>query len=90
MDIGMLWFDNDRTKDLFTKVSGAASYYQKKYGAYPNLCFVHPSMITPNGNGKSNGLPSTKKKLMAGDIEVRTAARILPNHFWIGIHGNTN
>lgn len=89
MDIGMLWFDNDKSKDLYTKVSGAASYYHKKYGSYPNLCFVHPSMIPSNGNGKNTG-SSTKKKLMAGDIEVRAAARILPNHFWIGINGNTN
>ena len=49
MDIGMLWFDNDKKTDLTTKVSRAAEYYQKKYGQMPNLCFVNPASL--NGNG---------------------------------------
>ena len=42
MDIGMLWFDNDKNCDLDAKVERAATYYHKKYGQSPNLCFVHP------------------------------------------------
>ena len=49
MRTGMLWFDNDPKTDLPTKVLRAAAYYQKKYGCSPNLCFVHPTMIKPEG-----------------------------------------
>ena len=46
MDTGMLWFDNDPRKDLNTKINLAADYYFKKYGRKPDLCFVHPSMLS--------------------------------------------
>jgi hypothetical protein len=68
MKIGMLWFDNDPKAELKVKIERAASYYSKKYGQAPNLCFIHPSMIlsveqhdgiVPSGEGahaaNSNG-----------------------------------
>ena len=81
MNVGMLWFDNDRKSDLPAKVKRAATYYQGKYGAHPNLCFVHPSMAA---NQESDH--STEKPLITGDIEVRLTKTVLPHHFWIGIH----
>jgi hypothetical protein len=77
MDIGMLWFDNDKKSDLFTKVSRAAAYYRSKYGEEPNLCFVHPSMISEDK--ADAGKPET------GRIEVFSNSSVLPNHFWIGV-----
>ncbi len=41
MDIGMLWFDNDRKSSIPSKVEKAARYYQKKYGKNPDICYVH-------------------------------------------------
>jgi hypothetical protein len=76
MDSGMLWFDNNKQRDLTAKVSRAAEYFQKKYGQLPTLCFVHPSMMQ-NGD----------KKFAAGKVEIRIASSVLPNHFWIGING---
>ncbi len=76
MDSGMLWFDNNKQRDLTAKVSRAAEYYRKKYGQPPTLCFVHPSMV-PNGD----------QKTAAGKIEIRIASSVLPNHFWIGVNG---
>lgn len=73
MRTGMLWFDNDPKTDLPTKIGQAAVYYQKKYGAHPNLCFVHPSMYKGEPQN-SNG------------IEVRANRMIRPNHLWIGMH----
>ncbi len=73
MRTGMLWFDNDPKTDLPTKVMRAAAYYQKKYGASPNLCFVHPSMIRPEGQP-------------AGGIELRPSRQVLPNHLWLGVN----
>lgn len=81
MNIGMLWFDNDRKTQLNSKVDRAALYYHEKYGAYPNVCFVHPSML----NGQSGD--SQKEKVKSGDIEIRTSKSVLPNHFWIGVNG---
>jgi hypothetical protein len=80
MKIGMLWFDNDPKADLKVKIERAASYYSKKYGQSPNLCFIHPSMApAPNGNG--NGSAAGRSL----PIEIRTNRSVLPNHFWIGI-----
>ena len=82
MNIGMLWFDNDPKSGLNAKIERAASYYRDKYGKTPNVCFVHPSMLsaaaTPNGN---EGMKSSL-------IEVRTSPSIRPNHFWIGVNGS--
>ncbi len=88
MDIGMLWFDNDKGADFAVKVKRAVDYYKKKYGQIPNLCFVHPCMIPVNGNGnqprkrkpKGNG-----SNLKNSGVEIRETQSMLPNHFWIGI-----
>lgn len=72
MDIGMLWFDNDPKLDLPAKIQQAASYYHKKYGRQPTLCFVHPSMLAESGE-KPQG------------IEVKPHQMVLPNHLWLGI-----
>jgi hypothetical protein len=85
MDIGMLWFDNDKQAELSVKIQRAVSYYQKKYGQKPNLCFVNPCMISPNGNGskppKENDTPKN-----ANGVEIRESNSMLPNHLWIGIN----
>lgn len=80
MDVGMLWFDNDKERDLTTKVMRAADYYRQKYGNVPNLCYVHPNMLPVIKEGDN-------KKVMAGQIEVRSTTSVLPNHFWIGVNG---
>lgn len=75
MKTGMLWFDNDSKTDLAGKIRQAADYYQKKYGCWPNVCFVHPSMLKEN----------TPK---AHNIDIQSNQMILPNHLWLGIHDN--
>ncbi len=71
MNIGMLWFDNDPKADLTSKIARAVDYYQKKYGQVPDLCYVHPSML-------SGDRAATSK------IEIKSNRSVLPNHFWIG------
>ena len=75
MNTGMLWFDNDPKTDLPSKITQAATYYQKKYGCWPNLCFVHPSMIKENSPKSRN-------------IDIQSSALILPNHLWLGVNDN--
>ena len=88
MDVGMLWFDNDKKSDYEMKIERAATYYRKKYGKAPNLCFVHPCMIPDNGSQgtdndhqKNDALP-----VKSQGVEIRTSKTMLPNHFWIGIN----
>src|SRR3990172_1556350 len=73
MTIGMLWRDLDLTTSLSHKVQKAAAYYLKKYGRKPELCLVHPSMIS-----------SYKKDIVDGII-IRPWRPIQPGHLWIGV-----
>jgi len=72
MHIGMLWLDDSQSGDLNAKVRTAATYYRKKYGASPNLCYVHPSML-PEGQRCIDG------------VTVHPMDDILPKHLWLGI-----
>jgi len=71
MHTGMLWYDNSPTT-LNIKIQKAADYYHKKYGRFPNLCLVHPSML--NGNHFEE-----ERK-----ITIRSYGPVLPGHLWIG------
>jgi len=71
MNAGMLWYDNDPSTGLKTKVERAADYYSKKYGRNPTLCLVHPSMLSDAERG-------------AGRVTIRPNRSILPGHLWIG------
>ena len=88
MDIGMLWFDNDKKSDYEAKIERAAAYYRNKYGKAPNLCFVHPCMIPTNGGQESDqvNFPSDTPTLKSRGVEIRISKTMLPNHFWIGIN----
>ncbi|GAB4474806.1 MAG: hypothetical protein Kow0088_11060 [Anaerolineales bacterium] len=80
MEIGMLWFDNDPKADLTEKIQRAAAYYRKKYGVTPDICFLHPTMLSKNDTSLRHPLP---------DVEVRTSKSVLPNYFWIGVNIQT-
>jgi hypothetical protein len=72
MDIGMWWFDNNPKSDLSTKIERAAKYYQEKYGQWPDLCYVHPEMLT-------------EKMSPLDGLEIRSSKTMLNNHFWMGV-----
>ena len=72
MDIGMLWYDDDRRRPLDDKIARAVEYYKAKYGATPTVCFVNP--------GTLNGGPD-----VAAGVQVRSARSVLPNHVWVGV-----
>lgn len=72
MNSGMLWFDNNPKTALTAKIKQAADYYRQKYGTAPNLCFVHPSMLTGKATEEDN-------------IVVRAYRPVLPGHLWIGL-----
>lgn len=76
MNVGMLWFDNDKIP-LVAKVERAAEYYQRKYGLTPDLCLVHPSMLQET--------PTEVVEGRFGRVTVRPYRAILPGHLWIGV-----
>ncbi len=71
MEEGLLWFDNDPKRDLAQKVGRAAQHYRRKHGRSPNVCYVHPSLLT-DGTRQIDG------------VQVATLASVLRHHFWIG------
>ena len=73
MNIGLLWFDNDPRRDLNEKITRAAKRYREKYGIAPNVCYVHKSALSGNGN--------TAK---VGQIQVEILPSVLLHHLWIG------
>ena len=72
MDIGMLWYDDDKKRTLEEKVQRAVDFYKNKYRVVPSQCYVHPSMI-PSGS-----------QVVAG-VLLRGNKTIIKNHFWLGI-----
>lgn len=85
MNIGMLWFDNDPRTAMEVKIERAVHYYANKYGATPDLCFVHPTMLLREGK-----VANPVQPLHSGAVEVRPAHSVLPNHFWIGMRATAD
>ncbi len=71
MDVGLLWYDNSG-QELAAKVRAAAQGYRRRFGGDPNVCYVHPTMLTGAEEQRVNG------------IRVRPLQRILKHHFWVG------
>lgn len=90
MEIGMLWFDNDKKASIPSKVEKAARYYEQKYGVDPDLCYVHPKTIRgeKGENGKSRKA-AEQDSLRIGKIQVLKNEKVLPDHFWIGKGGES-
>ncbi|MEN8173330.1 MAG: hypothetical protein ABFS03_10675 [Chloroflexota bacterium] len=87
MEVGMLWFDNSNEEKLEIKIQRAKSYYKKKYGQTPNLCFVHPSMFKINKpTPRDENEPEKSVQLKEVGLELRSSKSLLPDHFWLGIH----
>jgi hypothetical protein len=72
MKEGLLWYD-DSGRDLADKVGQAARRYRKKFGAPPDACYVHPSVLKDNG----------KVKEVSG-VRVMALPSVLRHHFWLG------
>ena len=72
MDIGLLWYDDDKKTTLESKVSRAVEFYRSKYGVQPTECYIHPDML-------HNGSP-----LIAG-VRLRGSGAVIKNHFWLGV-----
>ncbi len=75
MKQGLLWYDDNPGRDLADKVRQATQRYRKKFGAAPNICYVHPLALNGNGNGKVHKV---------GRVHVAPLSSVLRHHFWLG------
>ena len=73
MNIGMLWYDNDKGRSLAEKVARAADYYRAKFGAQPTDCYV-------NRKALPDGVPP-----LVGSVRLHASRTVLPNHLWLGV-----
>ena len=73
MKEGLLWYDDNPGRNLAEKIEPAARRYRQKFGAAPEICYVHPSTLGGNG----------KVKQVAG-MRVASLPSVLRHHFWLG------
>ena len=82
MDTGLLWYDGDPKRPLEDKVGRAVERYRKKYGRWPNTCYVHPQVV---GDQASEGMRlACRARSPKATIRVLSAPNILAHHFWVG------
>ena len=73
MKQGLLWYDDNPTRDLVVKIACAARRYIQKFGTIPDTCYVHHSAMSDDG-----------KVTQVGGIRVSSRPSILRHHLWIG------
>jgi hypothetical protein len=72
MKVGMLWFDNDKTRTLAEKIERAVKHYKAKHKHDPNMCCVNPAAL--------EGV-----ELEPDGVTVCAVSTVLPHHFWVGV-----
>lgn len=76
MNLSMLWGDNSQTA-LKEKIEKAATYFQKKYGKFPDLCLVSPKDLADT---KLDCVETPKFQVI-----VRPWHPVIPGSFYIGV-----
>lgn len=71
MKEGLLWYDDNPSRDLAEKIALAAQRYRQKFGVAPDICYVHPSTLS-------------EKDKVDGRIRVTALPTVLRHHFWLG------
>jgi hypothetical protein len=71
----MLWYDDDPKHSLKEKLARAVEHMRGKYGQTPELCFVHPSVIT--------SLQGEQPVVTVDGMKIKLVPqrRVLRNHF---------
>jgi hypothetical protein len=84
MKVGLLWYDDDPGRDLAEKIGRAAQRYRRKFGAPPNVCYVHPSAISSLTSNGGNGEAASTSPRQVGGLHVASLPSVLQHHFWLG------
>jgi len=69
MDKGLLWFDDRKNITIIQKIKMAADFYEKKYGAKAECCYINPQNDLTNLPQHNLGL------------KIKTSKYVLPNHY---------
>jgi hypothetical protein len=83
MDIGMLWYDDDKQRRFDEKVARAVEFYRTKYGVQPTECYVNPGMLGDDQPAAKGG-GAQPAQLVAG-VRLRANRTVIKNHFWLGV-----
>ncbi|MSP13141.1 MAG: hypothetical protein EXR62_09305 [Chloroflexi bacterium] len=78
LEEGMLWQDSDKKHPLAAKIKEAAAWFAEKYGAAPDVCYVHPEML-PADKDMPDG-----PHIIDG-VEVLASRFINRGLLWIGV-----
>ena len=82
MEVGLLWFDDNKDKSLEVKVDEAVAAYCAKprfAGKIPNTCYVHATMLPEGQEVRLNG------------VRIAGTSTILPHYFFVGVeHAGDN
>jgi hypothetical protein len=73
MSTGLLWFDGDAKKPRNQKIQEAATAHHRKFGKWPNVCYVH----------KSDLADGTETGLGPGRIIIEAQGFVLPGHYQV-------
>ena len=76
MEVGLLWFDDNKNKSLETKVDEAVAAYCAKprfAGKIPNTCYVHATMLSESQEVRLNG------------VRIAGTSTIPPHYFFVGV-----
>lgn len=74
MQLGMLWRVDRKDQPLAGAVREAAAFYQGKYGQAVSVCYVHPSMLPPDGAA-----------VLVGTVMVKAKRTVNEGHLWLGV-----
>ena len=88
MNVGLLYYDGNRSRSLVEKVTKAAIYYRYRYDrGWPDTCHVHPETLGINGSTRISVVEEddTGQEQVEGCvIRVLASPSILRDHLWIG------
>ncbi len=72
---GLLWYDDSPERALAEKIGLAAKRYRQKYGATPDICYVHSSVVSGKSSVRLRG---------PVQVQVATLPTVLRHHLWLG------
>jgi hypothetical protein len=75
MDIGLLWYREDKKRKWPEEIDSAAKYYQSKYGSVPTICYVNPA----------DWETYDKRHTRIAGMSIRPNRTVITNHIWLGV-----
>lgn len=78
MEIGIIWYDNNKERTLEDKIALAVEHYKAKYHQAPTVCYVNPNLLLANSKYKAG-----ESRLLT-DVYVLPQTTVAVDQFLIG------